>query len=147
MVGITPHSRSPTAGLLDQYSSLELYSLVLWCVGFVNESFRNQGHLKPGYDHCCLRAVTRSFWSGSNASPSRLPDCFCAESVLLAARGLFPWLQVKPSTPVAASSVVIMCNTKEGKRWTNCCKSVSREGLSLCARLALGSLSEDSSVT
>ena len=60
------------------------------------------------------------------------------------ARRLFPWLQVKPSTPVAASPVVIMCNTK-GKEEMD--RLLIETGINPRRRLAMGSLSEDSSVT
>ena len=63
------------------------------------------------------------------------------------AASCFPWFRVKPSTPVVASPVVIMCNTK-GKKGPIFATSVSRKSVfTLSARLAMGSLSEDSSVS
>ena len=61
------------------------------------------------------------------------------------AASCFPWFRVKPSTE--ASPVVIMCNTK-GKKVPIVATSVSRKRVfTLSARLAMGSLSEDSSVS
>ena len=94
------------------------------------------------------RAATRSFWNGTNHRASRLPDCFCAiflhnETVAASCFCGFELRLPRPLQRVPSSS----CATPK-ERWTDCFnRRFSRGVFPLSARLAMSSLSEDSSVT
>ena len=85
--------------------------------------------MEPVYDHCC-RARSHAH---SGVERVVCQFAFVRRAFFLqdetVARRLFPWLHVKPSTPVAASPVVLMCNTKgKGSDGPIVATGVSREG-------------------